>query len=125
VCVCVCDCKAWITYKVVSLQAAGDLDRLWEAAQAYMDARPRKQQPGLAPFFAANGPEDAAAQCALRSEGCLWGRVSAGLSPVCIPSESTMCVAEMSQAPWVEDFVTSWCAHFCAPLTPKRHWKPG
>jgi hypothetical protein len=44
------------------MQAGEDLNRLWSAVEAYMAARPRSSQPGLAPFFAANGPEDIAAQ---------------------------------------------------------------
>lgn len=43
------------------LPAGEDLERLWGAVETYMAARPRSSQPGLAPFFAANGPEDAAA----------------------------------------------------------------
>lgn len=54
----------WGGAELLAGGGGAELDRLWASVAAYMVARPRASQPGLAPFFAANGPEDAAAQCA-------------------------------------------------------------
>ena len=48
--------------QLFGMPSGEDLNRLWSAIESYMAARPHSSQPGLAPFFAANGPDDVAAQ---------------------------------------------------------------